>query len=238
MKEKLAIYRAGLKDGIPVCLGYIAVSFTFGIKASTLGITPWQAFLFSLLNVTSAGQFAGLDMITYGAAYMEVVFAQLIINLRYCLMSTTLSQKLARGLNPLHRFIMAFGVTDEVFALSAMYPGRLSPWYTYGLMSVALPGWGGGTLLGALFGSILPEALLSALGVAIYGMFLAIFIPVARKDRVVRLVVLAAMALSTLFAVVPLLNKVSAGFQIIIVTLLVSGVAAWLAPVKEAEEDA
>lgn len=233
MNKSYHPFRAGMRDGIPVCLGYFAVSFTFGIKACILGLTPWQAFVFSVANVTSAGQFAGLDMIAYSAAYAEVAFAQLVINLRYCLMSTTLSQKLAQGVHPLHRFLMAFGVTDEIFALSAMRPGRLSPAYTYGLMAVAIPGWGFGTLFGALFGSILPESILSAFGIAIYGMFLAIIIPAARKERVVRLVVLAAMGLSLLFRLLPLLRAVSSGFQIIIVTLLVAGAAAALAPIGE-----
>ena len=231
--NRLQNYRAGLRDGIPVCLGYIAVSFTFGLKASALGLTAWQALLFSVANVTSAGQFAGLEMIGYGAAYAEVAFAQLVINLRYCLMSATLSQRLAAKTGLAHRAAMAYGVTDEIFALSAMRRGDLSPWYSYGLMSVAVPGWGLGTLLGALFGSILPDSLLSAFGIAIYGMFLAIIIPPARTNRVVRLVVLAAMGLSLLFSLLPVLRTVSSGFQIIIITLAVSCAAAWFAPVKE-----
>ena len=234
--ERWRSFRDGLKDGIPVCLGYFAVSFTFGLKAVPLGLNAWQAFLFSVANVTSAGQFAGLEMIAYSASYAEIALAQLIINLRYCLMSATLSQKLDRNTLTAHRFFMAYGVTDEIFALSAMRAGKLSPWYSYGLMAVAIPGWGFGTLFGALFGSILPSSVLSALGIAIYGMFLAIIIPPAKSDRVVRLVVLAAMALSLLFSVVPLLRTVSSGFQIILITLAVSLLAAWLAPIKE--EDA
>ena len=231
--DRWRIFVRGLKDGIPVCLGYFAVSFTFGLKAVPLGLNAWQAFLFSVANVTSAGQFAGLEMIGYSAAYAEVALAQLIINLRYCLMSATLSQKLDPKVRSIHRFCMAYGVTDEIFALSAMREGRLSPWYSYGLMAVAIPGWGLGTLFGALFGGILPESALSALGIAIYGMFLAIIIPPARKNRVVRAVVLAAMLLSLGFSLLPLLKTISSGFQIIIITLAVSLTAAWLAPVDE-----
>ena len=233
MNDKRQNFFAGLKDGIPICLGYFAVSFAIGVKAFELGIGPWQAFLYSVANLTSAGQVSGLEMFAYSASLAEVAFAQLVINLRYCLMSATLSQKLIRPVHTLHRFLMAYGVTDEVFALSAMRPGRLSPWYTYGLLAAAVPGWGFGTLFGALFSSLLPASLLSALGIAIYGMFIAIIVPPAREKPAVRTVVLIAMALSAAFAWVPLLSRVSTGFRIIIIALGVSAAAAVLAPVQE-----
>ena len=160
---------------------------------------------------------------------------QLIINLRYCLMSFSLSQKLEKSGNPLHRFLVAFGVTDEIFGVSVSQPGKVSPYYNYGAMCVAIPGWVIGTLAGAVLGNILPEAVTNALSVAIYGMFLAIIIPPAKANAAVMKVVIAAMVVSTLFAVLPVLNQVSSGFVIIITTLLVAGLAAYFYPIEEKE---
>ena len=230
-------FTAGFKDGIPICLGYIAVSFTFGIMAKKVGISIFDAVLISLTNVTSAGQFAGLALIASTASYIEMAITQLIINLRYCLMSFSLSQKLEKGVSNGHRLAVAFGVTDEIFGVSASQEGRISPWYNYGVMCVAIPGWTLGTLAGAVSGSLLPDFLVSALSVAIYGMFLAVIIPPAKKNRAVLGVVIGAMAESTLFAVVPVLNKVSTGFVIIITTLLVAGLAAHFCPVEEKETE-
>lgn len=226
-------YKNGMKDGIPVALGYFAVSFTFGIAAVTGGLSIWQAVLISLTNVTSAGQFAGLAIITSGGGYFEIALSQLIINLRYCLMSFSLAQKLEKKTANVHRYLMAYGVTDEIFALGASRKGDLPPAYHYGIMSIAIPGWVLGTLVGAFFGNILPAFIMSALGIAIYGMFLAIIIPPAKKERAVLYVVISAMVLSGLFAVTPVLKNISSGFVIIIITILVAAVAAWLAPVSE-----
>ena len=237
MKRKIIMkykyFKRGMQDGIPIALGYFAVSFTFGMAAVTGGLTVGQAVLISMTNLTSAGQFAGLGIILSMGSYLEIAMTQLIINLRYCLMSFSLSQKLEKNINPLHRFLVAFGVTDEIFGVSASQPGKVSPYYNYGAMSVAIPGWVIGTLAGAVLGNILPDAVTSALGVAIYGMFLAIIIPPAKTDSAVLKVVIAAMAVSTLFAVMPVLNQVSSGFVIIITTLLVAGLAAYFFPVEE-----
>ena len=223
-------FKQGITDGIPIALGYLAVSFTFGMMAVQGGLSIWQAVLISLTNLTSAGQFAGLDIIIAGGSLWEMALTQLIINLRYCLMSFSLSQKLRRDETWGHRYGVAFGVTDEIFGA----------FYNYGVMSVAIPGWTIGTLLGAISGSILPDFIMSALGVAIYGMFLAVIIPPSKKNKAVLLVVLGAMAVSALFAWVPVLSKVSSGFVIIITTILVAGLAAWLCPVDEenAKEEA
>ena len=231
-------FREGLRDGIPIGLGYFAVAFTFGVMAVSGGLTAGQATLISLTNLTSAGQFAGLDIILGFGSLWEMALTQLVINLRYCLMSFSLSQKLEKNTSLGHRFAVAFGVTDEIFGVSAARAGRLSPWYSYGVMAVAIPGWTLGTLVGGISGNILPGFLVSALSVAIYGMFLAVIIPPAKKKRPVLYVVLGAMALSTLFRVVPGLNRVSSGFVIIIVTLAAAGAAAYFFPVKENEEEA
>ena len=176
-------FKQGITDGIPIALGYLAVSFTFGMMAVQGGLTIWQAVLISLTNLTSAGQFAGLDIIIAGGSLWEMALTQLIINLRYCLMSFSLSQKLRRDEPWGHRYGVAFGVTDEIFGVSASKPGKVSAFYNYGVMSVAIPGWTFGTLLGAVSGSLLPDFIMSALSVAIYGMFLAVIIPLPRKTK-------------------------------------------------------
>lgn len=230
-------FMRGLHDGVPIALGYFAVSFTFGMMAVSGGLSVWQATLISLTNLTSAGQFAGLDIMIACGSLWEMALTQLIINLRYSLMSFSLSQKLERNLAPWHRFAVAFGMTDEIFGVSASQPGRLNPFYNYGAMSVAVPGWTFGTLAGAIAGNIMPGFLASALSVAIYGMFLAVIIPPAKKHRAVLKVVVGAMAVSTLFACTPVLNKVSSGFVIIITTLAVAGMAAYFCPIEDGEEE-
>ena len=231
-------FRKGIQDGIPIGTGYFAVSFTFGMMAVSGGLTPWQAVLISLTNLTSAGQFAGLGIIVACGSMWEMVLTQLVINLRYCLMSFSLSQKLEKNVSTGHRLAVAFGVTDEIFGVSASQEGRISPWYNYGVMSMAIPGWTLGTLVGAVLGNVLPGFLVSALNVAIYGMFLAVIIPPAKKNRAVFGVVIGAMALSTVFAEVPVLNKVSSGFVIIITTVVVAGLAAHFCPISEEGEGA
>ena len=226
-------FRYGLKDGVPIGLGYLAVSFTFGIMARGAGLDTWQAVAMSFTNLTSAGQFAALGIIQAGAPVVEMAVAQLIINLRYCLMSCSLSQKLESGIPSFHRFLMAYGVTDEIFGVSVCRPGMLSPFYNYGLICVAVPGWTLGTLLGAISGDLLPARLLSALNVALYGMFLAVVIPPAKGNRILTGVILASMALSFLFTRIPALDHISSGFKIIILTILVAGAAAILFPLKE-----
>lgn len=191
-------FQKGLKDGIPIGLGYFAVSFTFGIMAIQAGLSALQAVLISLTNLTSAGQFAGIGIIAASGSLWEMALTQLVINLRYCLMSFSLSQKLEKGVSNGHRLTVAFGVTDEIFGVSASQEGRISPWYNYGVMCVAIPGWTLGTLAGAVSGNLLPDFMVSALSVAIYGMFLAVIIPPAKKNRAVLGVVIGAMAVSTL----------------------------------------
>lgn len=231
------IWRTGMKDGLPICLGYFAVAFTFGIKAADVGLSPFQAFLLSVTNLTSAGQFAGLDLIAYGAAFTEMAFTQFILNLRYCLMSCALSQKLEKGTNPIHRFFIAFGITDEIFGVSICRKEDLKPLYYYGVMSLAIPAWSFGTLLGVILGDIMPAVILSSLGIAIYGMFLAVIIPVAKSDKIVLSIIVSAMLLSTGFHLLPFFKDISTGFRIIIITVVVSGIAAIVFPIKEEVQD-
>ncbi|MDE6919461.1 MAG: AzlC family ABC transporter permease [Lachnospiraceae bacterium] len=226
-------YQNGLRDGVAVALGYFAVSFTFGMASAADGLSILQAVLISLTNVTSAGQFSGLAVIAAGGTYIEIALTQLVINLRYCLMSFSLAQKLNRSAPHWHRYLMAYSVTDEIFALDASLDRALPPAYHYGITSAAVPGWVLGTLAGAVSGNILPAFVISALGVAIYGMFLAIIIPPARQNRAVLLVVLSAMGLSFLFSILPVLNRITSGFVIIITTVTVAGIAAWLKPIED-----
>ena len=226
-------FKRGLKAGVPIGLGYFAVSFTFGMMAVSGGLSIWQAVLISLTNLTSAGQFAGLDIILMQGSYWEMALTQLIINLRYCLMSFSLAQKLRRDEARIHRYGVAFGVTDEIFGISVSRPGAVSAFYNYGAMCMAIPGWTLGTLAGAISGNLLPDFMISALSVAIYGMFLAIIIPPVKKNKAILGVVAASMAVSSLFALVPVLKKVSSGFVIIITTLLVAGAAAYFCPIQE-----
>ena len=181
----LTNYREGLRDGIPIALGYLAVSFTLGIAARNLHIRALPATIMSLVNFTSAGEFAALGIISAGAPYLEMIISQAIINLRYLLMSCALSQKLAPDASLFHRFWTGFFITDEIFGVSSGRPGHLNPFYTYGTASIAIPGWALGTCLGVILGTALPDRITRALSVALYGMFLAVIIPPARKDRII-----------------------------------------------------
>ncbi len=226
-------FMAGIRDGIPICLGYLAVSFSFGIMAKNTGLTAWQAALLSAANLTSAGQFAGLSLIAAGAPLTEMAVTQLVINLRYCLMSCALSQKIADRTPFLHRFLIAYGVTDEIFGVSVSREGTLSPIYFYALTGISALGWVSGTFIGVVSGTLLPARVISALSIALYGMFIAVIIPPARESRVIAGVVVVSMLLSLLFTAAPLLKQISQGFRIIILTLLISGAAAFLFPVPD-----
>ena len=228
-------YIRGVRQGIPVGLGYFVVSFTIGIAARKARLTALQATVMSLTNLTSAGQFASFALIASGAPYLEMIVSQAVINLRYCLMSCALSQKVDSRLPMHHRFFMAFGVTDEIFGLSIAQRGKLDPWYTYGVMSVAIPGWSLGTLGGVLSTGVLPQTFLNAMNMALYGMFIAVFMPAARDDRKLLPVIFLSMALSTLVQAAPWFDVISSGMKIIILTLVISMGAAVIMPVPEEE---
>ncbi len=231
-------YMRGFRDGIPIFLGYLAVSFTFGITAKSAGLSVFQAALMSALNFTSAGQFAALELITAGAGFLELALSQLVINLRYCLMSSALTQKISPDMKFFHRFLFSFGNTDEVFGVCATYQEKLTADYCYGVLSSALPGWVLGTFLGALSGTLLPERVLSALGLALYGMFIAIVIPPAKKDLKIAGIIAVSMLLSAAFYYLPVLCGISSGFRIIILTVVISCAAALLFKTPEEEAQA
>ena len=232
-------YIRGIRDGIPIALGYLAVSFSLGIAAGNMGMKAFSAALMSFTNVTS-GEFAGLSLMAAGAAYMEMAGTQFIINLRYCLMSCALSQKLSPKMPFFHRFLMAYGITDEIFgiAIGAGAGQALSPYYVYGAISVAVPGWTLGTWLGVVSGNILPARVLSALNVALYGMFIAVVVPPARKDKILAGMIAVSMGASLLFTYLPGTGSLSSGMRIILLTVLIAGAGAVLFPIhEEGEED-
>lgn len=224
----------GLRDGIPIALGYLSVSFGFGILCINLGLSIAAAVSISLTNLTSAGQVAGVGVIAAGGTLIEMALTQLVINLRYSLFGISLSQKLDSSFTTFHRMVASFGITDEIFAATYAQPGKVKPSYMYGVIIIATLGWTSGTFLGAALGQILPETLSAAMGIMLYGMFLAVFIPPARKERGILVAVILAALCSILFEFV--LTFVSGGFAVIISALMSAAVCALLFPVKEEEE--
>ena len=229
--------REGIRDGIPIGLGYLAVSFSLGVAARNAGLSAFQGFLVSLLNNASAGEYAGFTVIAANGAYFEIFLMTLIANARYLLMSCALSQKISPDTPLIHRILVGYDVTDEIFGITIARPGMLDPFYSYGAILIAAPSWAGGTALGVIAGNLLPARAVSALSVALFGMFLAVIIPPARKNRVIALFVLISFAASFAATYLPLISRLSGGTRTIILTVLISAVAAILFPVNE-EEDA
>ena len=237
-EKKTSQFAEGLRDGIPIGLGYLAVSFTLGIQCREAGLSALEATVMSLVNLTSSGEVAALAIIKAASSYLEMAISQLVINLRYMLMSIALSQKVEPGLSVGHRMGISFGVTDEIFGISVGRKGRLHPAYSYGAMAVAIPGWTLGTLFGVVMGDILPESIVNALSLALYGMFLAIIVPKAREDKHVAAACILAVIASTACTYLPFVRDISAGSRIIILTIAISLLAALIFPVKEDAEHA
>lgn len=223
----------GMRDGFPIALGYFAVSFSLGIAARNAGLTPMQGFWASLLNNASAGEYAAFTLIAANATYWEVAVITLIANARYLLMSCALAQRFAPETPFFHRLIVGYDVTDEIFGITIARPGYLNPYYTYGAILLAAPAWAIGTALGIMAGNALPLRIVSALSVALYGMFLAIIIPPARKNRIVAGLVALSFALSFACEYLPGVASLSSGTRTILLTVLISGAAAVLFPVKQ-----
>lgn len=231
MKRK--VFLAGMKAGMPVCVGYFSVSFGFGAMAIAQGLSVWNAILISATNLTSAGQFAGLTVIATGAAIIEMILTQLVINSRYALMSLALGQKFGPSVGTGRRLACAFFNTDEVFALGMAREGKLTASFFVGAGTVAAIGWTCGTAVGALAGSLLPLSVRAALGVLLYGMFIAIVVPQAREEKPILLSVVLALVLSCLFAWVPGLKEVSAGLAIVICTVAAAAICALVCPIDQ-----
>ena len=231
------VFCDGMRDGVPIALGYFAVSFSLGIAARKAGFTPFQGFLVSLLNNASAGEYAAFALIMANATYFEVAVITLIANARYLLMSCALAQRFAPETPFWHRLLIGYDVTDELFGITIARPGSLNPYYTYGAILLAAPAWASGTALGIIAGNLLPLRVVSALSVALYGMFLAIIIPPARKDRIVAVLVVISFALRFLCSYLPGISALSEGTRTILLTVAISGAAAVLFPVRQEENE-
>ena len=236
MNKELGFAR-GVRDGIPIGLGYLSVSFSFGLLAVRAGLPVWTAVLISATNLTSAGQLAGLSIIAAGGAVVEMSVTQFVINMRYALMAISLSQKADESFTPLERALAAFGITDEIFAVAASQTGTFGAKYLFGLIVMPFLGWTGGTLLGAAAGNILPEAIKAALGIALYGMFIAVVVPPATQDRGALIAALGAAFLSCCLTYIPAFADISQGFAVVICACAAASVAAWLHPLPEDEEE-
>lgn len=228
----------GLRDGLPIALGYLAVAFSLGIIAAEAGLTAPEGFVTSFFTRASAGEYGAYTLVAVQAAYVEVVAMGLVVNLRYMLMSAALSQKIAPGTSWFHRLLMACCITDEVFGISIAHPGYTPPAYTYAAAFISSLFWASGCAIGILAGSLLPQPVVTALSMSLYGMFLAVIIPPARQDRNVLYALIASVVLSGLCAVMPVVAEWSSGMRTVMLTIVISAVFAWLKPIKMDEDGA
>ena len=241
MKEKSGngkIYLKGVRDSVPIALGYYAVAFALGIQAKTIGLTWYEGFLASFLTHASAGEYAGYQVIAEHSGYLAMVLMTLVASARYLLMSFALSQRLHPKTGTFTRMAVAFGLTDEIFGAEIARPGYVEPSYAFGLFTLPFFAWAAGTASGVLIGSVLPVFLVDALSVALYGMFIAIIIPPARKNKVIAGGVLVSFTLSFLCSRLPIISELSGGTRTLILTILIAGLMALIFPVKEEEAHA
>ncbi len=230
-------YLYGLRKGIPIALGYLSVSFTFGVKAVNGGIPAWVVVLISLTNLTSAGQFAGVNLILSGGGYLEMAVTTFVVNIRYSLMSFALSQKINSRTSFFQRLLIGFGITDEIFAVASMEEKTVTPSYFYGLMTLPVIGWTGGTFLGAVASGLMPSLLSSAMELGLYAMFIAIIIPPARKKKEVFFVVIVSVAVSCGFYYLPVFRFISGGLKGIFAAVIAAVAGALLFPIKRKGEE-
>lgn len=237
-KGQKSVLLSGMRDGLPIGLGYFAVAFSLGIAAKDAGLSAFEGFLASLLTNASAGEHAVFNLIRASAPYVEVALVTLITNARYLLMGCALSQRFDVGTPLIHRLIVGFDITDEIFGITIARDGKINPYYTYGAMITSIPFWATGTALGIIMGNLLPLRVVSALSVALYGMFIAIIVPPAKKDKVIAALIPICFGLSALFAYTPFISQLSEGNRTIILTVVISSAAALLFPIKEEVRDA
>ncbi len=234
-KNTRMIFLQGLRDGIPIGLGYFAVSFSLGIFAKKLGFNAFQGFLVSILNLASAGEYALFECVASLSGVIETAFVILVVNARYMLMGCALSQKFSRNTPFFHRFIVGFPLSDELFGI-AIAKENYTPSYTYGAALIAAPLWAIGTAIGVMAGNLLPDFVVNALSLSLYGMFLAIIVPPAKKDKVLSVAILVSFIASYLFSVLPLVKLLSSGMKTIILTIVISAILAVIKPVYEENE--
>ena len=232
------VFMEGVHDGVPIALGYFVVAFTLGILAKTAGLTAWQGFVTSAVNIASAGEYAGFTVIAANAPYLEIAVLTLVANARYFLMSAALTQRFSPETPLLHRLAVSFGVTDEIFGITVARGGMVHPYYNYGALAISVPAWSAGTSAGILAGGVLPAAAVSALSVALYGMFVWVILPPAKKSRPIAGMVLLSFVLSLAATYAPVTGQLSGGTRTILLTLLIAGVGAALFPIAQEKEDA
>ncbi len=237
MEEKMNQFLQGIKDGSAIGIGYLSVSFTFGLAAISSGLCWWEALLISMMNLTSAGQFAGITIMASAGSYIEMAISQFVINLRYALMSISLSQKVDSQFQIGKKMILGFANTDEIFAVAMSREGEVSSSYFFGLAVLPYLGWTFGTLIGAVCGNVLPKNIGEALGLAIYGMFIAIVVPAMKRDNHILKMVILAVILSCCIYYIPIFHNISEGFSIIICAVVASLVGAACFPIEETEEE-
>ena len=235
MTNAIDNWQSGLRDGFPLAIAYFAVAFAFGIHATNYKLWVFDAFLISLTNLTSSGQFVGVILISKGCTFLEMAITEIVLNIRYLIMSCSVSQKYDADLPLIHRAITACAVTDEMFGLVCCQPGKVSPFYTYGLMTMTIPSWCVGTICGCFSGTLLSPSLKSALGIVIFALYLAIVVPPAKHEKVVRYVCIASIIVGLIFANLPTTKGILPGLRILMVTCIVSSIAALICPVKEDE---
>lgn len=223
----------GCKKGTPIALGYFPVAFSFGVLVASSGLPLGLATLISLTNLTSSGQFAGISLILANASYLEIAATLLMINARYFLMSLSLSQKIDKKMNTLQRMIISFGITDETFSVASIQQETLTFQFMLGFILLPIVGWTSGTLVGETLMNFLPTVLQSAMGIALYGMFLAIIIPASGKSKAILEVVVISAAMSMLFYYVPLFDGISSGLKLILATLIGAVYGALHHPITE-----
>ena len=237
LSENRNAFLKGCRDGIPIALGYFAVAFSLGITAKAIGLKPIHCMIISVLTHASAGEYAAYTMMALDATYVEMAVMIFIANARYLLMSCAMSQKMAPSLSFLHRLFMGFGITDEIFGICISSPGMINPNYMYGAMITAISAWALGSGTGCFSGSIMPERIVSALSVALFGMFLAIIIPPAKEDKVIAVLIVVSFVTSYLASKLSLFANISSGTVTIILTVVISAVAAILKPHKDENEE-
>ncbi len=228
-----SVFLEGMRAGLPIGLGYLAVSFSLGIAARGAGLSAIQGFIASLLTNASAGEYAVFTLIAANAGFLETALITLVTNARYLLMGCALSQRMRPETPLLHRLIIGFDITDEIFGITIARPGYINPYYSYGAMTTSIPFWAAGTALGIIMGNLLPARIVSALSVALYGMFIAVIIPPTKENKVIAFIVPICFAMSLLFTYTPFLSSLSDGNRVIILTVLISAAAALLFPIKE-----
>lgn len=233
----MTIFKEGMRDGFPIGLGYFAVAFSLGIAAKKANLTALQGFFASLLNNASAGEYAGFSVIAANGTYIEMAIMIFVANARYILMSCALSQRLAPNTSMLHRILIGYDIADEIFGITIARKGFINPFYTYGAVCVAAPCWATGTALGIMAGNVLPLRVVSALSVALYGMFLAVIIPAAKKEKIIAGLIMISFAASWIAGKLPFISSLTEGTRIIILTVVISAVAAILFPKKEEKEN-